>query len=493
MARAVAASKPNAPLRVFTLGIGSTVSTAICEGIARAGNGFCLLAVTSENIVGKCARLFRAGRSSILEDVSIDWGVPSEHPSNGIIRFVPSSDSASDQLPTVQIAPVPAVQQTPYHIVNIDPGMRFVIFMISTHKVVPKHITVRGRLSGTSTVFAQTVPVEHVKPFSGETPDIPLVHILAARRLITDFEENRAPLPAASPSASVEDIRKAVVVRLGEEYQLASRHTSFVAVEDVTPVRGLSDSQGRSLRLRTRQLNSQQDNNESQTSNSLIGSAIGSLFTYMSSAVGAAAGLFWGETTRGRSARRSSEEFPSSRTGSRSSASGQTSDSFSTLSSLNGSILSWTSSRTPSPSPPPPDEMDRVRSPSPPLQSLHNAPPEVQRQHGFGQQPTGLLAIASAPPPVPPQVFNLIQLQAFDGSYSSNHSFGQIVGHDILGRAAEFQADDKAWATALAVAYFKKHLSKQPDLLGCLLDKTMEFARGNRNFDNLVAEASKLI
>jgi hypothetical protein len=94
---------------------------------------------------------------------------------------------------------------------------------------------------------------------------------------------------------------------------------------------------------------------------------------------------------------------------------------------------------------------------------------------------------------VAPHVFDLIQLQAFDGSYPLNHSFGEIIGHDILGRAAEFQADDKVWATALAVAYLKKHLSKQPDLLECLLDKAMEFARGNSNFDTLVAEASALL
>jgi len=216
----------------------------------------------------------------------------------------------------------------------------------------------------------------------------------------------------------------------------------------------------------------------------------------MSSTVGAAINLFQGGPTRGRSARHVPAEFPGSRPtppSSVASRAGQTSDSFSTLSSLNGSFLTWTPSRTPSPSPSPPAEADHARSPSPPLQSLHNAAPEVQRQHGFNPQSIGLSATASASPPVTPRVFDLIQLQAFDGSYPLNHSFGEIVGHDILGRAAEFQADEKAWATALAVAYLKKHLSNQPDLLECLLDKAMEFARGNSHFDSLVRQASVLI
>jgi len=70
---------------------------------------------------------------------------------------------------------------------------------------------------------------------------------------------------------------------------------------------------------------------------------------------------------------------------------------------------------------------------------------------------------------------------------------GIFVGHDALGRAAQFQVDDKTWATALAVAFFRKHLSKQPDLLEGLLDKAMEYVRDNANFESLVAHAKALI
>jgi hypothetical protein len=43
------------------------------------------------------------------------------------------------------------------------------------------------------------------------------------------------------------------------------------------------------------------------------------------------------------------------------------------------------------------------------------------------------------------------------------------------------------------VAYFRKHLSKQPDLLESLLEKALECVDGDANFDSLVARAKALL
>lgn len=85
MSQAVADAPDGAPLRVFTLEIGETVSSAMCEGIARAGNGLCLMAATSESIIAKAAKLVRASRACFLVNAYIDWGT----------RFAPSSDVTS--------------------------------------------------------------------------------------------------------------------------------------------------------------------------------------------------------------------------------------------------------------------------------------------------------------------------------------------------------------------------------------------------------------
>jgi len=216
----------------------------------------------------------------------------------------------------------------------------------------------------------------------------------------------------------------------------------------------------------------------------IIGGALG-LLTY-------AMNYFQGTSSRGRSSRNVPGAFPASLPASLSPVGnrGRSTISLSTLSSLNGSLSAWSTSRTPSPSPPQSETMEHERSPSPVLQDLHQASAAVQRQYAFDQ---GSTRPPDAGGPVPPQIFDLVQLQSFDGSFPLNDSLGQIVGHDAIGRAAEFQVDQKKWATALAVAFFKKHLSKQPDLLQGLIDKAMEFARDDVNFDSLVVRAKALV
>jgi hypothetical protein len=67
-------------------------------------------------------------------------------------------------------------------------------------------------------------------------------HTLSARHLIDDLVEDRATLPETINSANADDIRRAAVVHLGRQYQLASRYTSFVAVFDETKVLPPSNS-----------------------------------------------------------------------------------------------------------------------------------------------------------------------------------------------------------------------------------------------------------
>jgi hypothetical protein len=71
--------KANAQLRVFTLGIGESVSSDMCERLAREGGGKCkckcLFAVQAEDSTEKleCAKLLNAGRTREIESVTIDW------------------------------------------------------------------------------------------------------------------------------------------------------------------------------------------------------------------------------------------------------------------------------------------------------------------------------------------------------------------------------------------------------------------------------------
>ncbi|EEB88314.1 hypothetical protein MPER_13917, partial [Moniliophthora perniciosa FA553] len=111
-----------------------------------------------------------------------------------------------------------------------------VVFAILTLKrmAVPKEVTLRGRLEGTNLPFAIEVPMRGVQLKDSE-PGLPMIHVLAAWRLIGEHMKGFAPFPIPvdliNPPAP-EELRKAAIVRLGEKYQVSSRYTSFVAVDE---------------------------------------------------------------------------------------------------------------------------------------------------------------------------------------------------------------------------------------------------------------------
>ena len=112
----------------------------MCEGIARAGNGEFLLAVHTESILQKCAKLFNAARSPFLRGISINWGNISTTPG------VTFSHQGSPR--SVATRSLPLVQQAPHTIHAIHVGTRMNIFALITsrHAKPPKEIVVSGVL-----------------------------------------------------------------------------------------------------------------------------------------------------------------------------------------------------------------------------------------------------------------------------------------------------------------------------------------------------------
>jgi hypothetical protein len=267
---AVASDTKESYIRIFTLGIGNAASTALCEGIARAGNGACLMAIQEESIAGKCARLLKGSRTPPIRNLRVDWGVPEEDlkksekgkeveddfeiveadtpPSYSTEKEQPPPptismfDDAIDPLasskadtgakppPPVVLRPHPRIQQAPAIIPSLFPGTRFIVSALITSKrlVIPEFVTLKGDLpSGQQ--LALKVAVQH--SLSPSTP--PLIHTLAARRLIQDLEDGKVkPVAVNSREVSEEDVLKAAVVRFSTEYQLTSKYASFVAIDE---------------------------------------------------------------------------------------------------------------------------------------------------------------------------------------------------------------------------------------------------------------------
>lgn len=160
-------------------------------------------------------------------------------------------------------------------------------------------------------------------------------------------------------------------------------------------------------------------------------------------------------------------------------------DTFSTLSSLEGSYTSsrWSYSRPSSPVPPPEDPIQRVSSP------VLNVTPQVHH---------------AAPPhiaaPVPKEAYAIISLQNFDGSFTPSPRLGALVGIDTLAKATELQVDANIWATAVVVAYLRHYLGTQQDLLDALMNKALEYIDGRpassfvgRDFWDLVRMAEQSV
>ncbi|BGP39079.1 hypothetical protein JCM10449v2_003017 [Rhodotorula kratochvilovae] len=270
---AVSASSSAAPLRVFSLGIGNSASTAMCDALARVGHGIAQYVSDGESFTGKTARLLKAARTPQILNARLDFGVdesvtpskeksaeddfelvePPKHGDEGAaiaekVKSLSLFDEAVDPLaaPDKQGAPAPEpaklpppspIQLAPHKIQNLYPGSRLHAYGIVTPaSLLGEKATLRGELA-TGEQLALDVPIvaAHVGVTSTSNPGAapPLLHALAARKLIQELEDGSHVLkPPSTDGDLAARTLKAAVVRLGKQYSLASRHTSFVAVDE---------------------------------------------------------------------------------------------------------------------------------------------------------------------------------------------------------------------------------------------------------------------
>ncbi|GAA5923576.1 hypothetical protein JCM3775_000435 [Rhodotorula graminis] len=276
---AVSASSADAPLRVFSLGIGESASTAMVDGLARVGRGVAQYVSDGESFTGKASRLLRAARSPPILNARIDIGAgaeaaarvaaaqsassrsddedfevvePSEVPDDPAADKVQSLsffDETVDPLklgntqsaPTAEpviLPPPPPVQLAPSTLHSLYSGSRLHAYgIVSPASLLLDKVVLRGELATGQQLELDVPLVEARTPASPSSP--PLLHALAARKLIQELEDGSC---VVSPPGTEGDLAarmlKAAVVRLGKEYSLALTHTSFVAVDEADVKRG---------------------------------------------------------------------------------------------------------------------------------------------------------------------------------------------------------------------------------------------------------------
>ncbi|GJE91690.1 hypothetical protein PsYK624_078400 [Phanerochaete sordida] len=459
---AVEKASPGAPLRVFTLGIGDMTSTATCEGIARAGDGICLMATTSDSIVGKCSKLVRASKTYILRNISIDWGV----------RTDPAQASAEGTTEQKTLL------QAPAEVAAIYPGNRFVVFALIEDEAYtsPKEVVIRAQRDGQGEVLAFSVPVQtaevpadHLRP--------PLIPTLAARRAIMDLEDRARP--ECPP-----DVKEAVI-RLGTAYQLASRFTSFVAVDRRTDIEIAGDPRRAPKRASRvgRFLDCEaevDDDSYEECDAAEVGSA-----TYSAPSPIAMAAYdpqeYEVEVSDDDMGFGCFDDGPSPPSKSR---------------VLRASAMDSEAEESD-------DEMGFGLfddGPAPAMSrflragAADSSAEESDDDMGFGVFDGGSYTPMHTSIASEDKAFALIRLQSFDGSFAPTPEFLAIIGEELLAEAAGLQVDTKVWATVLAVAFLKKHLKDGPELLDDLVEKAMGFVDGTPDaFHALIARAQALI
>ncbi|KAF9038989.1 VIT-domain-containing protein [Hymenopellis radicata] len=257
----VGSASSGAYLRVFCLGIGNSASTAMCEGIGRAGNGTSIMVGEDEaSITGKVARLLMAARTPRISKVRIDWDRPKEAEDDfemvdemetAIVEegqrhklniFDESVDTvhmdSTEAPPSVPILPhrLRISNKAPSRLNRWYPDFDS-MYMLFCKNTLPKTVTIRGTTQDGSEI---ELPVSVT--FSGLPNDTsgapPPIHALAARKIVQELEDGRYDdlLKASYPDSDLPKVVDAHIVRLGKTYSIASSQTSFVAVDDKSSV-----------------------------------------------------------------------------------------------------------------------------------------------------------------------------------------------------------------------------------------------------------------
>jgi len=195
-----------AAARFFTFGIGAGASHHLVKGIARASGGAAEFIGPGERIEAKVMRQFKRVFAPAMTDVSVAWG------QDGLA-------AASGRVPPV-----------------FD-GERVRVYALA-ETIGAGTATLRGTIAGRTAAFEITI--DPAAAVQGDT-----IATLAARERIRTLEEEGEYLESRGSlqhRARANGKAAVAIAALGLKYQLASRETSFVAVEHRdTPVEGRAE------------------------------------------------------------------------------------------------------------------------------------------------------------------------------------------------------------------------------------------------------------
>ena len=220
--------------RVFSLGLGESVSHNLVEGIARAGRGTAQFVANGEEMAEKVMKQLKEAIQPALTNVKVDWGYSASasgqqpapapaQPSGAIVMSLLGYTSPAASAPP---APRVEVHQAPFVVPPVFDSHHFLIYALYSENKPP--CTVKITAQSPDGPLVVELPVDPSKSIHGK-----LIHTLAARAMIRDLEEGRSWMSELGYDQNSSQVKQEIV-RLGTKFQLASQHTSFIAVEERT-------------------------------------------------------------------------------------------------------------------------------------------------------------------------------------------------------------------------------------------------------------------
>ncbi|KAM3087341.1 hypothetical protein ACMFMG_001438 [Clarireedia jacksonii] len=257
--------KSSGAVRIFPLGIGNGVSHALINGVARAGNGFPQTVQNGEKLDTNVVRMLRGALTPHITDYSMEVKYESDNDDFELIDKVTEGleillseneektpqtsakislfdptikeevsmpDIPPQELPQI---PTPKIIQAPSRIPSLFPGSITTIYLLlSPDTIQRKPTSVILRATSQQGPLELSIPIEALSIQSNT------IHELAARKATQDLEEGRGWITEAKGAdgmylkdqfaSQLGEIVKREAVRLGEQFQIANRWCSFVAV-----------------------------------------------------------------------------------------------------------------------------------------------------------------------------------------------------------------------------------------------------------------------
>ncbi|KAJ3337985.1 hypothetical protein HDU93_000248 [Gonapodya sp. JEL0774] len=158
-------------------------------------------------------------RSGQQRSVMVTWGDQ--------IQPTPSDVNKTSLYQETIASRKPSIQSAPFHSPPLYPGQRYISYAILDETVPDPSIV---QISGVGIDGPMELKVEIPRDNILESSAKPLLHVMAARKLVQDVEEGTSWLHALPGEDVPVSKLKAEIVDLGTTYGIATRYTSYVAI-----------------------------------------------------------------------------------------------------------------------------------------------------------------------------------------------------------------------------------------------------------------------